>query len=46
MSIAAFTVKAQGILKAIQTEAGLSPTDFARKTGEIPPPKSGTLRAV
>ena len=45
MSIAAFTVKAQGILREIKTEAGLSPTDFSR-TGTIPPPKSGSLRAV
>jgi hypothetical protein len=47
MTIAAFTTKAQGLLRAIYTEAGLSPADFTRAAGEaIPPPKSGSLRAI
>jgi len=46
MSIAAFTIKAQGALRTIYTDAGLSPTLFGLNASSIQPPVSGKLRAI
>ena len=47
MTIAAFTIKAQGTLRSLYTNAWLSPAAFENEQrDEALPPKSGTLRAV
>jgi hypothetical protein len=46
VTVAAFTLKSQGVLKTLDTAVGLSPSTFAKREGTIPPPESGALRAI
>lgn len=46
MSVVAFTVKSDGTLRSLETEAGLSPASFTPPGAAIRPPKSGKLKAI
>ena len=46
MQVAALTVKAQGILRTLYTDAGLSPAKFTQGEAKVSPPAKWGLRAI